>query len=105
MTLDGMIELIRSIDQNARRYDAIGQKGDQYTVYSDYMQSALFADNQVCETIEHVQVDYFTRNDDDPVAAAFREAFDSHDEIFCAYDKDFDAEGRYIRHIFNCQII
>ena len=61
MTLDGFINLIESIDPGAVRYDAIGQKGDAYTVYSEYRTNLLWADGEICESSVAVQVDYYTR--------------------------------------------
>lgn len=105
MTLDEFIQIIRKIDPSTERYDAAGQPGEQYTVYRDYMESALYADNIPCEAIHHVQVDYYTDREDDPTAQKYLDAFSESDEVFFSYDKDFDAASRRIRHIFDCQII
>lgn len=105
MTLDGFINLIESIDPGAVRYDAIGQKGDAYTVYSEYRTNLLWADNEICESSIAVQVDYYTREPDDPKAQTFLETFAEHDEICVSYDTDFDSESRYTRHIFSCELI
>lgn len=105
MTLDEFIKLIRSIDPKAERYDSIGQPGEKYTVYTDYMETAFYADNVPAEKIDHVQVEYYTVDEDDPIARAYMDAFTDSAEIYCSYDKDFDEHSRMIRHLFDCQII
>ena len=81
MTLNGFIQLIQGIDPNAERYDAIGQPGDKYTVYSDYMHTTLWADGEAAENIHHVQVEYYTDEEDDPTAQHFLDAFSENGEI------------------------
>ena len=104
MTLNGFIQLIQEIDPSAERYDAIGQPGDKYTVYTDYMHTTLCADDGVAERIQHVQVEYYTDDEDDPVAQRYLDAFSERGEIYLTYDKDFDAQSRRIRHLYDCEV-
>lgn len=105
MTLDEFIGLIQTIDPKAQRYDAAGEPGETFTVYRDYMETALYANNRPVESIDHVQVDYITNMEDDPTAQRYLDAFSQSDEVFFSYDKDFDTTNRTIRHIFDCQLI
>lgn len=104
MTLDGFIELIQRIDSKAERYDAIGEPGEKYTVYSDYMVSTLRADDCAAEKILHVQVEYFTDEEDDPVAQQYLKTFSETASVYFTYDKDFDPRSRTIRHLFDCEV-
>lgn len=105
MTIEQFSALVMVIDPNATRYDAIGQHGDSYTVFSDYHTRARYANGVPAGTAVSIQVDYFTRTENDPKATAFFNAFSQNDEITCVYDTDFENDSRYIHHIFDCEVI
>lgn len=105
MTLDGFVKLIQDIDPKAERYDAIGEPGEKFTVYSDYMDSILMADDAVAEKILHIQVEYYTDEEDDPVAQQYMKKFSDTVGISFTYDKDFDPKSRAIRHLFDCEVV
>lgn len=105
MTIEAFVELLRSIDPNAARYEMIGQKGDAYTVFSDYHTNILYADGRPAGLLNMIQVDYYTKAEDDPLALRFLRAFAENDEIACDYQKDFESDSRYIHHIFDCEVI
>ncbi len=105
MTIDAFAALVKSIDPRAVRYDAIGQKGDAYTVYADYHTRVLYANGLPAATAINVQVDYFTKQENDPRAQAFFAAFTSSDEITCEYSTDFEADTRFIHHIYDCEVM
>ena len=104
MTIEAFAELLFSIDPNTARNDMIGQKGDAYTVFSDYSTSILYANGRPAGFLHKIQVDYFTRTEDDPVAFRFLRAFAENDEITCDYQKDFETDSRYFHHIFDCEV-
>ena len=105
MTINSFAALIKSIDPSAARYDAIGQKGDAYTVYADYHTRVLYGNGSPAATAVSVQVDYFTKQENDPRAQAFFVAFTGNEEITCEYSTDFEADTRYIHHIYDCEVM
>lgn len=105
MVFDEFIGIIQAIDPDAARYEMLGQKGDAYTVFAEYSSSPLYADGVPVLTSVSVQVDYFTRTENDPKARQFFEAFAMNDEITCAYKTDFESDTRYIHHIFDCEVV
>lgn len=105
MTIEAFAELVYSIDPDAARYEMIGQKGDAYTMFADYDTVILFANGRPAGLLHKIQVDFFTRTEDDPVAFRFLRAFAENDEITCTYQKDFESDSRYIHHIFDCEVI
>lgn len=105
MTIEAFAELLYSIDPNTTRHEIIGQKGDAYTVFSDYSTSILYANGRLAGLLHKIQVDYFTRTEDDPVAFQFLRAFAENDEITCDYQKDFEKDSRYFHHIFDCEVV
>lgn len=105
MTIEAFAELLFSIDPNAVRNEKIGQKGDAYTVFSDYSTSILYANGRPAGFLHKIQVDYFTRTEDDPVAFRFLRTFAENDEITCDYQKDFETDSRYFHHIFDCEVV
>lgn len=105
MTIDEFVCLIKTIDPNPIKYRAIGQMDNQYTVYFPYKHESMFCDNEEAESAERIQVDYFTKTDNDPIAAQFLHAFSHSDSISCSYRTDFEDDTRYIHHIFDCVVV
>jgi hypothetical protein len=105
MTINDFASLVMSIDPNAVRYEAIGQKGDSYTVYAEYKTRVLYANGIPSETAISVQVDYYTKKENDPRMQDFFNAFTSNEEITCEYSTDFESDTRYIHHIFDCEVM
>lgn len=105
MVLDDFINIVRAIDPAAARYEALGQKGDAYTVYAELNAEPLYADGVPAEVVEHVQVDYYTRDENDPTARRFLDAFTQNDLIACEYQTDFESDTRYIHHIYDCEVV
>lgn len=105
MTIETFAELVYSIDRDAARYEMIGQKGDAYTTFTDYDTVIQYANGRPAGLLHKIQVDFFTRTENDPVAFRFLRMFAENDEITCAYQKDFESDSRYIHHIFDCEVI
>jgi len=105
MTLNSFVNIIKGIDANASRYTAVGQRGDQYTVWHDYHVYSEMADGAPYANVLHVQVDYFTRTEGDQKAADFFAAFSGDPEITVDYRIDFEEDTRYIHHIFDCEVV
>ena len=104
MTLEAFVELLLAVDPEAVRYDRIGQDKENYTVFCDYREDMLCADDEPAETVLHVQVDRYTKDEQDSIAEALKALFEETAEISCTYEKDFDPVARVIRHLFDCEI-
>lgn len=106
MTIDSFVEIIQGIDPDAARYQKIRKPSDKaYTVWSDYGTGTLYANGVPAGKTKKIQVDYFTFQEDDPVALAFFRAFSKNDDITVIHTTDFENETRYIHHIFDCEVV
>ncbi len=103
MTLEDFRELILSADPDATRYE--GSRKGNYTVWQEYGMSPLAADNRTADRAMKVQVDRFTKVEDDPVAAALLAALDERDEVAYTYLVDYEVDTGYIHHIYDCEVI
>ncbi|MGI6634183.1 MAG: hypothetical protein ACOX7B_03305 [Christensenellales bacterium] len=109
MTLEEFGQLILSADPEATRYE--GNRKGNYTVWREYGTRPLGADNRHGESIYRVQVDRFTKIEDDPIAAAITTALnggeeeDHQDAVAYQYLVDYEVETGYIHHIWDCEMI
>lgn len=105
MLLTEFRDIILTADPNAKRY---GGKGtDNYTVWGEYGASSLHADNNPFGKVWRIQVDRFTKLEDDPVVAAIDAALNRDDIAIRDYLIDIEREnGRiaYIHHIWDCEV-
>jgi len=103
MTLEGFKALILAADPEATRYE--GNRKGNYTVWREYGMKPLAADNHHADRAMKVQVDRFTKIEDDPVADALFAALDGRDEVAFEYLVDYEVDTGYIHHIFDCEVI
>ena len=106
MTIDAFFAIVHAIDAEASRYQRLRKPSDKaYTVWSDYGTGTLYANGIPAGKTKKIQVDYFTFAEDDPVALQFFRAFSENDDITVIHLTDFEAETRYIHHIFDCEVV
>lgn len=106
MTIDSFVEIVQGIDPDAARYQKLRKPTDKaYTVWSDYGTETLYANGVPVRKAKKIQVDYFTFQEDDPVALALFRAFSKNDDITVIHTTDFENETRYIHHIFDCEVV
>lgn len=101
MTLPEFSEMLLTADPNATRY-----KSDQkpnYTTWIDFGRKKLMANNRVAERAHKVQIDRFTKIEDDPIAEAITAVLDEN-EIAYEYLCDFEQDTGYIHHIWDCEV-
>ena len=103
MTLDGFGQMVATIDPQARRYANTGRGA--YTVWREYGRIGAWAGGGN-EGGWRVQVDRYTREENDAVAAAIASALEESDEIAFEHTVDSELEdgGVPIRHIFDCEV-
>ena len=106
MTIEDFAKIIQSIDPDAARYQKIRKHSDRaYTVWNDYATDQLMADGRAAECTKKIQIDYYTLVEDDPIAQKFYRELSKNDEITVSHLTEFDPETRYIRHIFDCEVL
>lgn len=107
MTIQEIKDLLVSVDPNVQRYDHDSRGRDAYTVWHEIRPLGLYGDGQEEGTI-HFQVDRFTLEEDEEMAAALLEALESRDDIAVDYQVDYEkedtgAERGWIHHIYDCE--
>ena len=101
MTLDEIRALVVSADVHVQHYESRAT-GEDYTTWRETGRLSYLADDQHLEGW-HFQVDRFTRDEHDPVAAALFAALDADDRVTVAHLVDYEPDTGYIHHIFDCE--
>lgn len=103
MILDRFSDLLLTADPDCTRYG--GNRKGNYTVWREYGRNTLPADNHSADRAMKVQVDRFTKLEDDPVAKAITSLLDSRDEVAFQYMVDYEPDTGYIHHIWDCEVL
>ena len=103
MTLDYIRELVVSVDENAGHYESAYNESDAFTVWHEIQERTLPGDNTRAETIIMFQIDRYTKEEDDEIAAAIKQALTDDERIGFDYLVDYDRPSGYIHHIFDCE--
>lgn len=103
MTLDEFKALLLTADPKASHYYSVSQETN-YTIWREHEERGLSADNKRLQPIWLVQVDRFTKTENDPIADAIKAALDSCVEISFRHLVDFEPDTKYIHHIFDCEV-
>lgn len=105
MTVHEIRSLLVSVDPNVRRYEHDGAgTGDAYTVWYETGRPGFYGDGTEEGSIRF-QVDRFTRDEEDPTAAALLAALEGEDDIAVDYLVDYERDTGYIHHIFSCEAV
>lgn len=103
MTLADFKALIVSADPKATRY--FGADTGNYTVWAEHeRKGGVNAENWLSEPVWGIRVERITKIEDDPMAEAIMHALEN-DEITVKYTIDSDPESKYIRHVFDCEVL
>ena len=105
MTVQEIKDLLTGVDPNVQRYDhdAAGS-GDAYTVWYELRPVGCYGDGEEEGTIRF-QVDRFTKEEDEAIAAALLETLEARDDIAVEYLVDHERDTGYIHHIYVCEAI
>lgn len=103
MTVQEIKDLLVSVDPDVQRYDhdRTGD-GDAYTVWWETGPIGLYGDGQEEGTIRF-QVDRFTKEEDEALAALLKETLEAQDDITVDYRVDYEKDTGYIHHIYVCE--
>lgn len=101
MTLHEFGALLAGVYPNTFRYDAGTQSGN-YAVWHEYSGRRQPAGPLVARRI---QVDLFTRTEDDPALAAIQGALDNAGVAFEAPKTTYEPDTGYIHHIILCEVV
>lgn len=103
MTTDDIRALVIAIDPNAGHYDSAYRNTDAYTVWQELQRTGLMADNARACKSWRFQIDRFTKQEADPIAAQLESALDAAPAITYDYLVDYEPDTGYIHHIFDCE--
>lgn len=101
MTTQEIKALILTADSNAKRYKS-SREEDAFTVWAEFerIQPPGAAYDELGWRFE---IDRFTREEDDKVAASIERALSEDDRVAYTYEVTYEVETGYIRHIFVCE--
>ncbi len=103
MTVQEIKDLLVAVDPDVQRYDHDrAGSGDAYTVWQELRPVGFYGDGREDGSIRF-QVDRFTRDEDEPTAAAILDALESRDDIAVDYQTDYERDTGYIHHIYVCE--
>lgn len=104
MTLSEIQALVASVDPNAGHYESAYRDSDAYTVWQETGTLPYMGDNHHMGALRF-QIDRFTKQDGDSVAAALEAALEARDDVAFQHITDHEPDTRYIHHIFDCEAI
>ena len=102
MTLDDFKELILTADPNAKRY--ANTRRPNYTVWAEYDTNNLRGDDKAIESVPKVQIDRFTKIENDPIVAAITGMLNANDIAYAGPLTVVEPETGYIHHIWTCEV-
>lgn len=94
-------DLLLTADPEASHYKSTQQ--ENYTVWDEYGENKLTADDAKAEMAIKIQIDRFTKIEYDPVVDAIRDMLD-RECIAYEYLSDNEPDSKYIHHIFDCEV-
>ena len=101
--VDAFKYLILSVDPEATKYE--GDGGDAYTVWTPYGVSRYCADGGDAALVYKIQVDRYTQDDNDGIAAGLYAALESCDYVAFEYLRDYEPDTGYHHHIYDCELL
>ena len=105
MTVSEIKTLLASVDPNVQRYEHDGAgTADAYTVWYELQPVGCYGDGQEEGTIRF-QVDRFTKEEDETLAATLKTTLEAQDDIAVEYLVDYEQDTGYIHHIYVCEAI
>lgn len=105
MTVQEIKDLLVGVDPDVQRYDHDrAGSGDAYTVWRELEPVGLYGDGRENGTWR-IQVDRFTREEDEETALLLRETLEDQDDIAVEYRVDYERDTGYIHHIFVCEAV
>lgn len=103
MNLRDIQSFLVAVDPTIEHYESTHKNADAYTVWYEIQRSGLRAGNRFPEKSWRFQIDRFTRQEYDPVAAALESALENCPAIAYDYLVDYEPDTGYIHHIFDCE--
>lgn len=103
MTRSEIKTLLKDVDPNIRHHYSMRDDGADYTVWEETEREGLIADDHHAEEGWKFYVHRFTKNENDPIAAALFLALDAAPEIGVSEEIDHEPETGYIHHIYTCE--
>lgn len=101
MTVKDIEALVGSVDPQSRHYYN-PHDGTNYTRWMEYKQIGEAADDTY-GTGWKFQIDRYTKQEYDPIAADLEKALKEKVGVAYRYMVDFEQDSGYIHHIFDCE--
>ena len=102
MTLSDIKALVLSADSTAEHYESSKTSSESYTVWQEVGRLSAMGDDRHYEGWGF-QVDRFTKDEDDTVAATLFSTLDGDDRVALEYRVDYEPDTGYIHHIYDCE--
>lgn len=106
MTVKSIRDLIMTVDEDARHYDATAeiQERKDFTVWMEYEAITFYADDGEAEQGWRFEVNRFTTTEYDPTADKLRELLANSEGVTLnSYRVQYNQQVGYIRHIYDCE--
>lgn len=102
MTLSEIKALVLRGDPEATRYESAKRHSEAYTVWREVRMLGQTSEDGH-EAAWAFQIDRFTKEQNDPIAATIRAALEDDERVAYSYEIDYEPDTRYIHHIFDCE--
>lgn len=99
---DAFRDIILTADPLATKNKGNGK--ENYNVWRPYELTGAFSNNRRRARVWKIQVDRFTKTDNDPVALGILNALETA-KIPHTYLMDYEKDTGYHHHIFDCEVL
>ena len=106
MTVQDIRDLLMTVDENAKHYDATAdiKEHRDFTVWMEYEAITFYADDGEAETGWLFEVNRFTQQEYDEIADQLHRLLANDEHVTLNYHRvEYSQEAGYIRHIFDCR--
>lgn len=105
MTKNEIQALLVTIDPDLKHYE-VATDGRNFTVWMEYERIVFYADDGSAEKGWKVEINRFTKDEDDPIPDRLEELLEADGRILVKPRRvQYDQRSGYIRHIFDCEAI
>jgi hypothetical protein len=102
--LDYVKDILLKIDPDAQKFKSVHRAETAYTEWHPIRPIGIHANGRIGPGWSF-QVDRYTKQDHDEIAAQIFEAFDSDDRIAVSYELIYEDDTGYFRHLFSCEVM
>lgn len=105
MTMQEFRDVLLSVTDKVYHFEAFQDSTGQYIVWQETGGHSLYGSDKRQGTVKHIQVDFFTGNEFDPVLDQLLDTLEASGVAFGEPVTSYDTNTKGIRHIIECEVV